>query len=115
MVQRLRVVVFLALGACVPTSYAYTPTATRGFPSRAAGCSFEVSTTEPTQAYEEVGTLKHYNGSVPKSLEDFKNAVSKQVCELGGDFVVVRGDGNGGYPDGTILHFNQLPKPVIGN
>ena len=113
--NRLRVVVLAVLAGCVPTSYAYTPTATRGFPSRAAGCTFEVSTTEPTQAYEEVGTLTHYNGDVPKSLDDFKKAVSKQVCELGGDFVIVHGDGNGGYPDGTIVHFNQLPKPVPGN
>ena len=111
--HRLWVVVLLA--GCVPTSFAYTPSSSRTFAGKPDDCTFEVTTSEPTNAYEEIGTLKHYNGDVPKTLEAFKKAVTKQVCHLGGDAVITHGDGNGGYPTGTIIHYPELPKPTPGN
>jgi hypothetical protein len=102
-------VVVLAAG-CVPTSYSYTPASSRSFGQRAAGCTFDVVTTPPTETYEEVGVLAHYNGDVPSNLDEFKKVVAKQVCGVGGDAVIASSNGTG-YDKGTIIHYPRRVTP----
>lgn len=103
-------IVVLLATACVPTSYAYTPASSRSFGQRDASCAFEVVTTPPTETYEEVGVLAHYNGDVPSNLEEFKKVIAKQVCGVGGDAVIASSTGTG-YDKGTIIHFPRRVTP----
>jgi len=107
--QRLSFVVAIALAAgCVPTSYAYTPASSRSFEKRGESCAFEIVTTPPDKNFEEVGTLAHYNGDVPKDLDGLRKAIEKQVCNLGGDAVIAISEEGKGYSKATIIHW---PRP----
>src|SRR5262245_36531139 len=50
------------LSGCVALSYAFTPASSKPISARPNGCKFDLHTSTPTQGYEEIGTLKHYNG-----------------------------------------------------
>jgi hypothetical protein len=109
--HRTLVLVVVLFAGCVPTSYAYTPASSRSFQKKADSCEFEVLTSEPTNAYEEVGELVHYNGDVAGNRDDLKKAIAKQVCGVGGDAVIAMSDGNG-YNKARVIHYTQLPSPA---
>jgi hypothetical protein len=83
-----RVLLLIVLASCVPTTYTYSPTTRRPFSSRPDDCSFEIATSTPSKSFDEVGTLQHYNGAEPRTVEELRKAVAKQVCGVGGDAVI---------------------------
>jgi hypothetical protein len=102
-----RVLLIALLAGCVPTSYAYTPASGRSFPKRAEGCTFDMLTTPPQKDFEEVGTLVHYNGDLPKNLDKLKSIIANQVCSVGGDAAIAVSDDKG-YSKVTVIAW---PKP----
>jgi len=112
-----RILLLIVLASCTPTTYTYSPSTQRPFSSRPDDCSFEVVTSAPSNNFEEVGTLQHYNGAEPKTVQEFKKAVAKQVCGLGGDAVIAIADDKGLYTKGTIIHYvtgpgQRMPSPA---
>ena len=102
----------LLFGGCVSLSYAFTPATNKPISGRPAGCKFELHTSTPTQGYEEIGTLKHYNGDPPKDTEKFRKAVAEQVCEVGGDAVIATADAKGLYTTGSIIKYVGGAEPI---
>ena len=100
------IVVLALLGACVPTSYTFSPT-TKGVTAREPGCEFVVLQSPPDETYEEVGTFKHYNGDVPKSEAAFRKAIAARVCEVGGHAVIPARMSEGGYEVATVIKFSK--------
>ncbi len=105
-----RLMVLALLGACVPTSYTFSPTV-KGTTSREAGCPFTILQAAPDEAFEEVGTLKHYNGDVPKQEADFKKAIASRVCDVGGHAVVATRTQNGEYLTATVIRYAKGYHP----
>lgn len=103
----LRVLGFVLLAGCVPTSFTYSPSFARGPAAKPEGCPFEVVTSAPPQDFQEVGTLDFYNGDEPTSVDGFKKAVAKQVCQVGGDAVIAIANPKGQYTKGTVVHYNR--------
>lgn len=101
------------LASCSPTTYTYSPTVRQQFSSRPDDCSFDVATSTPSRSFEEVGTLQHYNGTEPSTVEAFRKAVAKQVCGVGGDAVIAIADEKGHYTKATIIHYVPEPGPPI--
>ncbi len=108
--RRLSLLVALVAG-CSPLSYTFTP-AGRGVVSKPKGCTFEVRTSEPTEGFEEIGTLAHYNGESPKDVEQFKAAVADQVCEVGGDAVITLPNDKGRLTKGMVIKWTHYAEPV---
>jgi hypothetical protein len=106
-----RTLAIMLLAGCVPTSYAYTPASSRTFQAKPENCAFEVMTSEPTQEFEEVGELVHYNGDVAMNPDDLEKATAKQVCGVGGDALIAVSNGNG-YVKGRVIHYVKLPTPA---
>ena len=103
----------LALGACSPITYAWTPASAKATHPRAENCKFDVYTATPQDSYEELGTLQHYNGAIPKTVDKFKDAVAKQVCDAGGDGVIALADDKGEFSKGTVIHKTApMAEPV---
>jgi hypothetical protein len=108
MPRRLLAVVLLA--GCTPAEFAFSPTVTVVTP-KSENCSVEVVTSTPSRTFQEIGTLEFYNGPEPKTLDDFKKAVAKQVCSAGGDAVVAEQDAKGLYTKGTVIKYMG---PAVG-
>ncbi len=102
--SRLLALVFLA--GCTPTTFAFSPTI-NGVPSKPDNCAIDVLTSMPTRGYAEVGTLELYNGPEPKTIDAFKKAVHKQVCETGGDAVVATVDDKGVFSKATVVQYTN--------
>jgi len=102
--------VIIASG-CVPTSFTYSPSFAKGPTPKPANCAFDVVTSPPTQAYEEVGILSFYNGTEPVTVDEFKKIVAKQVCDVGGDAVIAIANTKGQLTKGTIIHYPPGSKP----
>jgi hypothetical protein len=101
----MRLIVLLALfGACVPTSYTYSPTVNRTT-SREPNCEFTILSNSPEEAFDELGTLKHYNGDVPTTEADFRTAIAARVCEVGGHAVIANRTSTGTYVSATIIRY----------
>jgi hypothetical protein len=105
-----RLLVLALLGGCVPTTYAWTPASNKPTSPRPESCPVEVLAMAPDDGYEEVGTLAHYNGKLPRSDDDFKRAVAKQVCGTGGDAVVAQKNDKGEYIKGTVIKYDRRPE-----
>ncbi|MGE0550218.1 MAG: hypothetical protein AB7O24_25395 [Kofleriaceae bacterium] len=99
-----RLALLVLLASCTPTSYAFSPTMRRTPDAKPEGCTFEVVTSQPSRGYEEIGTLTLINGEV-KTLDDFKSAVAKQVCSVGGDAAIATGDAKGAYTKGSVIRY----------
>ena len=108
--RRLSLLVVLLAG-CSPLSYAFTPSG-RGVVSKPKGCTFDVKTSQPTEGYEEIGTLEHYNGKPTKDVEKLKSAVAEQVCQVGGDAVVAIPDDKGELNKATVIKWTHYAEPV---
>ena len=100
-----RIMLLLVLASCQPSTYAYTPIALRPPPEKPDNCEFEVVGSAPSNSFQEVGTLEFYNGPEPKTVEEFKTAVRKQVCSAGGDAVIASPSDKGIYVKGTIIDY----------
>jgi hypothetical protein len=100
------IVVFVLCSACVPTSYTFSPTSNVTTP-REPGCAFAILASTPDESFEEIGTLKHYNGDVPKQESDFKKAIAERVCELGGHAVVAPRTNDGAYLTATVIKYSR--------
>jgi hypothetical protein len=100
------------LAGCVPLSYAFTPSTSQPIAAKPKGCKFDMHATEPSEGYEEIGTLQHYNGTPPKDLEKMKKAVSEQVCELGGDAVIATQNEKGQFTKGMVVRYVHHAEPV---
>ena len=108
-----RFLLLFALVGCSPITYAWTPASAKATHPRPEGCKFEVYTSTPQDAYEELGTLQHYNGGVPKTVDKFRDAVAKQVCDSGGDGVIAQMDDKGEFSKGTVIHKTApMAEPV---
>ena len=109
--HRLLALVFVA--GCVPVTYAFTPSSNRPLSPRPENCAIDVVTSTPEKNYEELGTLEHYNGDVPKDTGKFKSAVHKQVCQAGGDAVIAISNENGRYAKGSVIKWvGEMAEPV---
>jgi hypothetical protein len=107
----MRLIVILALfSACVPTSYTYSPTS-KGVAPRAQGCKFAILATSPDEPFEEIGTMKHYNGDVPTKESDFNKAIAANVCEVGGDAVIAPRTTKGTYETATVIKYTKGSHP----
>ena len=94
-----------AFAGCAPATYAWTPATNKPVSPKPDNCAVDVVTSQPTKAYEEVGTLKHYNGTPPKNADGFKKAVSKQVCQAGADAVIAQANDKGELVNGTVIKY----------
>lgn len=108
-----RLIALALLAGCAPTTFAYSPMI-NGVRSKPDNCALEVLTSLPARDYQAVGTLDFYNGTEPKTLEAFKTAVAKQVCNVGGDAVVAVADDKGQFTKGTIIAYigSGAPGPA---
>jgi hypothetical protein len=122
-----RLFALLLLAGCTPTTFAFSPTVS--VTAKPDNCPVEVMTSLPSRGYQEIGTLDFHNGTEPRTLDAFKKAVSKRVCEVGGDAVVAIADDKGQFTKGTVIAYtgpatsprpdstpeqqtdNELPKP----
>jgi hypothetical protein len=103
-----RLLVVLALSACVPTSYTFSSTSRGEVPRQPGpkGCEFTVHQSPPEEGFEEVGTLKHYNGDLPQKEADFKKAIATRVCEVGGHAVIAQRTSKG-YESATVIKYSK--------
>lgn len=108
--RRLTLLALFAVG-CTPLSYAFTP-AGRSVVSKPKGCTFEVRTSQPTEGFEEIGTLQHYNGKPTKSVDALKKAVAEQVCEVGGDAVIAVPNDKGELDKAMVVKWVSYADPV---
>lgn len=104
------IVLFALFGACVPTSYTFSPTV-KGTTPRESGCAFTILQAAPDEAYEEVGTLKYYNGEVPKQEPDFKKAIASRVCDVGGHAVIATRTEKGEYETASVIKYAKGYHP----
>jgi hypothetical protein len=108
-----RLLALVLFAGCVPTSYTFTP-ATKGVGTKPDGCKYDVVLSgEPKQTTEDVGDLALYNGSAPKDESGVRKALGNQVCQAGGDAVVMERDDKGGYIKGRIVKYREAyAEPV---
>ena len=109
-----RLLAFALLAACTPTSYAFSPTVKAVTP-KADNCPVDVVTSPPSRDFQEIGTLEFYNGTEPKTLDEFKKDVAKQVCQVGGDAVIAVMDDKGQFTKGTVIAYTGYGAPSPGS
>ena len=108
-----RFLALVLLAGCVPTSYTFTPS-TKGVTTKPDNCKYDVVLSgEPKQTTEEVGQLELYNGDAPKDEAGVRRALGKQVCQAGGDAVVMVSDDKGRFSKGTVVRYREpYAEPV---
>jgi hypothetical protein len=96
----------LVLSGCI--SYKYTRTTAHEAPAKEAGCFFEVLTTRPDRAYDELGVLD-CNGAeaAPRDMATFREKIAPMVCGAGGDAVLADVNGAGNYVRGTVILYRE--------
>jgi len=102
-------VAFALLTGCVSTTYSFTPS-TKGEVARPDGCEFQIVDAPPADDFQEIGSLDHYNGDVPKTIEALRSAIKTRVCEVGGDMVIADPDMKGEYKKVTVIKLNRRPQ-----
>lgn len=98
----------LVLAACglQAASYKATRTGPSALAPKPANCDFAILTTKADRPYEEIAILDSKNYMAHDAAE-FKDAIKKDVCELGGDAVYAQVNGYGYYPRGTVLRWTD--------
>jgi hypothetical protein len=107
--MRLRLsIVALVLSACglQAASYRATQTGSSALTPKPANCDFAILTTTGSRPYEEIAILDSKN-YMAHDVAEFKEAIKKDVCELGGDAVLAQVNGYGYYPRGTVLRWTE--------
>jgi hypothetical protein len=105
-----RLLAFVLLTGCGGATFVFSASV-KGFVAKPDNCSIEVVSTYPERGVSELGTLEFYNGDEPKTLEAFKKAVRKQVCEVGGDAAIAIADDKNRYTKGTVLKYTDSGAP----
>jgi len=106
-----RLLALVLVAGCASATFAFSPTVTVVKP-KPDSCPVEVMTSLPSRTYQEIGTLDFYNGTEPKTLAQFKSAVTKQVCSAGGDAVVAISDDKGRFTKGTVIAYTGPDAPA---
>jgi len=100
------------LGGCAAT-YAFTPSVNQPLEAKSDDCTVEATIGQPTRDYQEIGTLEQYNGTAPKDVDGFRRAVSRQVCEAGGDAAIGIADHTGRITSGKVIRYvGVLAEPL---
>ena len=105
-----RLLALLLVVGCTPTEFVFSPTV-KGVTPKPDNCKVDVLASPPSRGFQEVGTLDFYNGTEPKTLAAFKQAVAKQVCEVGGDAVIATADAKGQFTKGTVIAYTSWGTP----
>jgi len=83
---------------CLHASYQATRTGVvSDIVAKEPTCDFIIATTKLEKPYEEIAILERtgFFGDFAYNVEDFKAAVMKQVCRLGGEAVISEVNGKG--------------------
>ena len=98
----------LFLSACglQAASYKATRTGSSVLKPKPADCDFAILTTKSDRPYEEIAILDSKN-YMAHDVAEFKEAIKKDVCDLGGDAVFAQVNGYGYYPRGTVLRWTD--------
>jgi hypothetical protein len=99
------------LVGCTPATFVFSPSV-KGVVAKPDNCHVDIVTSYPSRDFQELGTLQFYNGTEPTSLDAFKKAVAKQVCEVGGDVALAVADSKGQYTKGSILAYTDSGAPA---
>ena len=100
----------MLLAGCGGATFVFSASV-KGFVAKPDSCTIDVVSTYPERGVSELGTLEFYNGDEPKTLEEFKKAVRKQVCEVGGDAAIAIADDHNRYTKGTVLKYTDTGAP----
>jgi hypothetical protein len=109
------VILFLLVGCTRTTGFLYTPTNSRTSSMKPDGCEFEILTTPPARAFEEIGVLDldpkvDYS---PSTIPEFRKVAAHHICSHGGDAVIAQANGLGLYIKGTVVRYAaQQPAPI---
>jgi hypothetical protein len=99
-----------SLAACRPIRYVYEPSQVPIGPGRRLDCRFSVLTVPPARPFEELGLLEQsVQGDLAWDTATFAKAVQANVCQAGGDAVVVHFDRWGAYVRGTVIRYQGDP------
>ncbi len=104
---RLALLLALAPAACGPM-YIYGHTTHQVLAPRAAGCVFGVLEAPPPRDFDEIGILAPEDiafGSTAGGSTSFVDQVRDQVCQAGGDAVIVERDWQMNYERATVIRF----------
>lgn len=105
----MRIYCFLSLflTAC-GFGYKFTPNTNTEILSQSENCEFKISYNKPGIDHEELGIIEWTSGSAAGTIEQFKNAVQKQVCNAGGSLVVINSQTrHGNINTGTV--YRKMP------
>ena len=107
MVARVCVVAVVITGCGLQAaSYKATKTGSSALMPKPANCDFAILTTPAARPYEEIAVLDSKN-YMAHDVAEFKEAIKKDVCEMGGDAVLAQVNGYGYYPRGTVLRWTD--------
>src|SRR5712664_4077055 len=102
----------LAVGCIAGTEYTAS-SSVRAQP-KPESCSFDVLTTRPQRAFEELGIIDFTGGmisssgrraGVPDSASALKDKAAQTVCGAGGDAVLEDVNGLGQYVRATVIRY----------
>jgi len=102
-------VLLIALGAC--ESSPYTPTGHK-FPAKPKGCSLQLLSTAPHNAYDELGTFQITNqnkwGAEDRVETDDKlrELVGERACAAGADALITTTNRDGLYVKAVAIRWN---------
>jgi hypothetical protein len=88
------------------SKYLYGPLGAVVAQPKPKGCEFLVVPGVPVRAYDSLGVLAPLDIETPKAADSeaaFKSAVGAQVCEAGGDAVLVERNADGRFIRGTVI------------
>jgi len=96
---------FFATCSMAPV-YTVTKTTADAAPAKAGDCDFAIATTKFDRAYKEVAILDA-QALMAHDATEFKDAIRKDVCALGGDAVYAEINGRGFYARGTVVRWTE--------
>ncbi len=98
----------LALIACAPKFQSFRSTE-KAIQPKPPTCDILVGTTLPAGRYEEIGTMQSV-GKAFNDVEEFKRTQREQICQMGGEVVVVEYDGYAAIGGATVY---RAIAPVV--
>jgi hypothetical protein len=100
--------VMLGLGACGGKQYLYRSLDQVVAQPKAKGCTFTVLDKPPEQAYDPLGVLAPLDIGSSKLATDeagLRKAAEAQICEAGGDAVVIERTSEGRLVRATVIRW----------
>ena len=74
--------------------------------AKPANCEYQLLTTVPARAYEELGIVDAYQ-SQTRDTAVFVDGMRPHVCAAGGDAAIAEKAGNGYYIKATVIRFTE--------